>query len=84
MVRYQVPRYYSSNHWSFPISRTSLNKDPDKPETREVIYMFHGIENGWYFAAAISIPLVIWFFVTRRTELKGKEKIKQPSDIIVD
>jgi len=46
--------------------------------------MFHGIENGWYFAAAISIPLVIWFFVTRRTELKGKEKIKKPSDIIVD
>ena len=60
------------------------NKDPDKPETREVIYMFHGIENGWYFAAAISIPLVIWFFVTRRTELKGKEKFKKPSDIIAD
>ena len=46
--------------------------------------MFHGIENGWYFAVAISIPLVIWFIVTRRNELKGKEKIKKASDIIAD
>ena len=46
--------------------------------------MFHGIENGWYFAVAISIPLVIWFFVTRRNELKGKEKIRKPTDIVAD
>ena len=60
------------------------NKGPDKGETLEVIYMFHGIENGWYFAVAISIPLVIWFFITRRNELKGKEKIKKASDILAD
>ena len=60
------------------------NEGPDKAETLEVTYMFHGIENGWYFAVAISIPLVIWFFITRRHELKGKEKITKASDIFAD
>ncbi|HKX20894.1 MAG TPA: hypothetical protein VJM74_04410 [Nitrososphaeraceae archaeon] len=60
------------------------NKGPDKAEALEVTYMFHGIENGWYFAVAISIPLVIWFFITRRHELKGKEKITKASDIFAD
>ena len=31
------------------------------------------IESGWYFAVGISIPLVIWFFVTHLKELKGKD-----------
>jgi hypothetical protein len=31
------------------------------------------IESGWYFVAGISIPLVLWFFVTHLKELKGKD-----------
>ncbi|MGA8405153.1 MAG: hypothetical protein WB664_10085 [Nitrososphaeraceae archaeon] len=31
------------------------------------------IESGWYFVVGISIPLVIWFFITHLKELKGKD-----------
>jgi len=68
----------------FSILPDVTNDGPDKAENLEVIYMFHGIENGWYFAVAISIPLVIWFFLTRRNKLKGKEKIKNATDIVSD
>ena len=31
------------------------------------------IESGWYFVVGISIPLVIWFFITHLKELKVKD-----------
>jgi len=43
------------------------------------------MEIGWYFAAAISIPLVIWFIVTHRNEFKGKDKtIKKPTHLAAE
>jgi len=43
-----------------------------KTRKQEVIRNM-AIESGWYFAVGISIPLVIWFFVTHLKELKGKD-----------
>jgi hypothetical protein len=49
------------------------------------IELHHGMEIGWYFAAAISIPLVIWFFVTHLKEFKGKDKtIKKPTHTVAE
>jgi len=43
------------------------------------------MEIGWYFAAAISIPLVIWFIMTHRKEFRGKDKtIKKPTQTVTE
>jgi hypothetical protein len=43
------------------------------------------VENGWYFAVAISIPLVIWFFVTHLKQLRAKdETVKRPTQTLAE